>query len=69
MTDLTDPAVMAYKLEQLEDHIDLLQLHIDRLENEERSRLKAGITVLGAILLSLLGVIWQFRQYIVGGSQ
>ena len=66
---MTDLAVLEYQIEQLTDHVGELQRHIDRLENEERSRLKAGITVMGAILLSLLGVIWQFRQYIVGGSQ
>lgn len=68
-TTMTELLVLEYQIAELTGHVNELQQHINRLESEERSRLKAGITVLGGLALGLLGIIWQFRQYILGGGQ
>ena len=37
--------------------------------DRERDRFRAGIGLLGALVLALWGVIWTFRSAIIGGGQ
>ena len=41
---------------------------IERMERDEKSRLRAGISGLGAILIALGTLIWTYRQVIIGGG-
>lgn len=59
---------LEYRLEQAEKKIAALETELKRLEDEtdelERKRLKWGITALGTIVMTLGGIIWQYRSVI-----
>ena len=41
---------------------------IERMERDEKSRLRAGISGLGAILIAFGTLLWTYRQVIIGGG-
>lgn len=59
---------LEYRLEQAEIKINALEAELKRLEDEtdelERKRLKWGISALGAIVMTLGTIIWQYRSVI-----
>lgn len=71
--------VLAYRLARAEAEIqenrrkaeaEIQQLHaeLDRKSAEEKARLLWGIGVLGAAVMSLFGVIWNWRSVIFSGG-
>lgn len=60
--------VIEYRLRAAELEIKRLNDELDRREKEEKSRLLWGIAVLGSAVLTLAGVIWNWRSVIIRGS-
>ena len=69
---MTDLSVFAYRLTEAEKNMAAMSDHIDRIEqariDDEKKRLLAGVSFLGGIALSLLGLIWAYRRVIIGGA-
>lgn len=76
---MTDMSLIEFRLKTQDAKIVRLEQHIEALEeraakNEaariagERKQLLAGISFLGAIILTLSGVIWSYRGIIFKGS-
>ena len=61
-------ALLAYRLDRAEAEIKEMHEEMDRREAEEQRRLIWGIGVLGAAVLSLAGVIWNWRSVILRGT-
>lgn len=67
---MTDPDnVLAYRLAEAERDIAALRRTIDVMrqesEDRERMRLKAGISLLGSVVLALGAVLWSYRGIIL----
>ena len=56
------PALLQYKVTNLESQVSALSEKIERIEkhheDEERRKLKVGITALGTAVIALGGTIW-----------
>lgn len=66
---MTDPDnVLAYRLAEAERDIAALRRTIDVMrqesEDRERMRLKAGISLLGSVVIALGAVLWSYRGLI-----
>lgn len=72
--------ITEYRLKMAEDRIGSLaqnilemQVKFDKRERErtieERKKLWAGISFLGGIVMSLMGIVWSFRGVIFRGGQ
>jgi len=68
-------ALLEEKVKQLEFKLDSASTSISDLQKElenfektmetrERKRLVTGVSVLGSVVLSLLGIIWSYRSVI-----
>ena len=60
--------VIEYRLRAAEAEIKKLHEELEKREREEKSRLIWGIGVLGAAVMTLAGVIWNWRSVIIRGS-
>ena len=56
-----------YRLLQLETKVAKLEQEIHEIENSEKQKLKWGISVLGGALLTVVGIIWSYRNVIFRG--
>ena len=72
--------MIEYRLNEQAKKIINLEMHIEKLEADAASRevqrqsaekrqLMAGVSFLGAIVLTLFGVIWSYRSVIFRGTQ
>jgi len=72
--------MIEYRLNEQAKKIINLETHIEKLEADAASRevhrqsaekrqLMAGVSFLGAIVLTLFGVIWSYRSVIFRGTQ
>ncbi len=68
MTDPVSIEILAERQRVAHEQLEHVVATLDRLEREEKSRLRAGISGLGAILIALGTLIWTYRQVIVGGG-
>ncbi|NOX41709.1 MAG: hypothetical protein GXP05_14750 [Alphaproteobacteria bacterium] len=56
-------------LEQRNDELaESFKKFMAEQEAEEKRRLKSGVKFLGAMLIAVLGVLWNFRQSIIKGG-
>ena len=72
--------MIEYRLNEQAKKIINLETHIEKLEHDaatreiqrqsaEKRQLMAGVSFLGAIVLTLFGVIWSYRSVIFRGTQ
>lgn len=68
MTDPISNDQLVYRLNSAETHISNLETEIKQLRKEietaERRRLMYGIGALGAVISTLVGIIWSYRGVI-----
>ncbi len=80
MSEGEENTVLLYRLKALETIVkeQAVKLHTLEIEIETRDRqrddaekkqLKAGIMALGAVIMTLVGVIWTYRDTIFRGTQ
>ena len=66
-------AIAEEKLRHMSEVQDKLEVRITEMKQDavdrERDRFRAGIGLLGALVLALWGVIWTFRSAIINGGQ
>lgn len=59
------PAVLAFRVRQLESEVVDLKHDLTVMEKRERSKLLGGIMVLGSIVTALLGALWAAKDAII----
>ena len=67
-TDWSKLALVLYRLDRAEAEIRELHEEMERRSAEEKKRLMWGISVLGGAVLTLAGVIWNWRSVIFKGT-
>lgn len=66
-------AIAEEKLRAMDKAFEVLESKVVEMRKDavdrERDRFRAGIGLLGALVLALWGVIWTFRSAIINGGQ
>ena len=80
MTEPVNWGVVRYRLDSQDQELRELKAHIEAMERaiaerdkersaQERKQLVAGISFLGAAVMTMLALVWSYRSVIIRGSQ
>lgn len=67
MTTATDIVHLSGQIDALLGRTAKLEEEVQRLEEAERAKWRWGVSALGAAVLGLAGIIWQYRGAIFRG--